>query len=136
MYCPFCNPHCDIAHKIDNNLRECPNCHHRIRRFSLHNFLRKKAPFFTIIGVLGTMLSLLPNLMDKLYSSPYSIPGIDYNVISTSLVDNDCFPVKYSGDVTVIPCRVSDSSKRGTKFSKSFHFRDINLSIILEGILL
>lgn len=82
MYCPFCNP-AYRNQEIDNNLRECPDCHTRIRRFTIQKFLRKNAHLFTILGVLGTMLSLLPNLMDKLYSSPYSTPPLDWKEIMT-----------------------------------------------------
>jgi len=62
MQCPNCgqyDPH---------NNQICPNCQHPITSHSnpYYTFLRNNFPFFAIVGFFGTMLALLPNLLDKL----------------------------------------------------------------------
>jgi len=55
--CPYCGSEFSCLDSY------CPNCKFRFKDyFTIEAFLKDNFQFFVIIGVMGTMISLLPNL--------------------------------------------------------------------------
>lgn len=78
--CPYCGSSLFI---LDLN---CPYCKKPIRNyFSIEAFLKENFHLFTIIGVLGTMISLLPNLGNLVFGQNWLIKDY-FNIFSWALI--------------------------------------------------
>lgn len=65
MKCPHCGKF------IIKNLQKCPYCHLNIPSNvnPVYNFLKDNAPFLAIIGLIGTMLALMPTFLNSIANS-------------------------------------------------------------------
>jgi hypothetical protein len=77
-------PHCSL--EIQCNDIYCPWCKKRIQSyFSISVFLKENFHLFTIIGVIGTMIALLPNLGEKLIGPDWILGGNGVFLVSAIL---------------------------------------------------
>ncbi|MFA4876560.1 MAG: hypothetical protein WC586_04035 [Methanoregula sp.] len=78
-------PHCgNEIFCLDMN---CPYCKRPIvGHFTILSFLKENFQYFTIIGIIGTMISLLPNLGEKYWGSDWLAGDLGYFAIFLSLV--------------------------------------------------
>lgn len=91
MICPNCKG------KIDYGISECPYCKEKIiYYFTIQKFLNDNFHLFAILGVIGTMISLLPNLANLLYGNnsvdwKTAIPPLQANLLVFSIASGGVF---------------------------------------------
>jgi len=83
-------PHCE--RKIYCFYGICPHCSMPITEyFSPSSFFRENFQLFTIIGVIGTTIALLPNFAEKILGTDWICPGSAYTFLTTFLAISTIF---------------------------------------------
>ena len=78
--CPYC------GNEIFCLEVNCPYCKRPIiGHFTILSFLKENFQYFTIIGVIGTVISVLPNLADKIWGSEWLYGDFSFFAIFLSL---------------------------------------------------
>jgi hypothetical protein len=78
-------PHCGRSYFCLNI--ECPHCGKRIvSYFTINAFFRDNFHYFTIIGVIGTMIALLPTIGEKIVGNNWLISNISLLSISLTFL--------------------------------------------------